>query len=139
MCKCTWSSRRLNHKYFSQLFWQHFDTLHSLNCLGTEVKTRSDKSFCFKKVKACRILNSWMNNLKWIYWNWKSLRHCVKSVHIRSFFGPYFPVFGPEKTPYLDTFYAVRELTSFRECKSVWLTALSRRSENKLNASRKPN
>ena len=22
--------------------------------------------------------------------------------------GPYFPVFGPEKTPYLDTFHAVR-------------------------------
>ena len=21
--------------------------------------------------------------------------------------GPYFPAFGPEKTPYLDTFYAV--------------------------------
>ena len=86
MCKSTWSSRRPNHKYFSQLFWQHFDTLHSLNCLGTEVKTRSDKSFCFKKVKACRILNSWMNNLKWIYWNWKSFRQCVKSVQIRSFF-----------------------------------------------------
>ena len=23
------------------------------------------------------------------------------------FSGPYFPVFGPAKTPYLDTFYAV--------------------------------
>ena len=23
------------------------------------------------------------------------------------FFGPYFPVFGPEKTPYLDTFHEV--------------------------------
>ena len=40
--------------------------------------------------------------------------HCVKSVKIRSFSGPYFPVFslntgkyGPEKTPYLDTFHAV--------------------------------
>ena len=36
--------------------------------------------------------------------------HCVKSVQIRVFFGPYFPVFspnagkyGPKKTPYLDT------------------------------------
>ena len=43
--------------------------------------------------------------------------HCVKSVRIRSFSGPYFPVFtpnagkyGPEKTPYLDTFHAVRRL-----------------------------
>ena len=41
---------------------------------------------------------------------------CVKSVQIRSFSGPYFPVFspntgkrGPEKTPSLDTFYAVLE------------------------------
>ena len=53
--------------------------------------------------------------------------HCVKSVHIRSFSGPYFPAFGlitkrceylsvfspnagkyaPEKTPYLDTFHVV--------------------------------
>ena len=39
--------------------------------------------------------------------------HCVKSVQIRSY-GPYFPVFGlntvkygPEITPYLDTFHAV--------------------------------
>ena len=40
--------------------------------------------------------------------------HCLKSVQIRSFFGPYFHVFSPnigkyspEKTPYLDTFDAV--------------------------------
>ena len=40
--------------------------------------------------------------------------HCVKSVQIRSFSGPYFPVFSPnkgkygsEKTLYLDTFHAV--------------------------------
>ena len=38
----------------------------------------------------------------------------MKSVQIRSFYGPYFTVFspntgkyGPEKTPYLGTFYAV--------------------------------
>ena len=41
--------------------------------------------------------------------------HCVKSVQILSFSGPYFPVFRvntgkyrPEKTSYLDTFHAVR-------------------------------
>ena len=33
--------------------------------------------------------------------------HSVKSIHIRSFSGPYFPAFGPEVTPYLDIFYAV--------------------------------
>ena len=40
--------------------------------------------------------------------------HCVKSVQIRSFSGPYFPLFvlntgknGPEKTPNLDTFHTV--------------------------------
>ena len=53
--------------------------------------------------------------------------HCVKSVQIRIFSGPYFSAFGlnreiyyvnlsiqfkyrkygPEKTPYLDTFHAV--------------------------------
>ena len=40
--------------------------------------------------------------------------HCVKSVQIRSFSGPYFRVFGldtakygPEKTPYLDTFHVL--------------------------------
>ena len=42
-------------------------------------------------------------------------KHCVKSVQIRSFAGPYFSVFssntgkyGPEKTPYLDTFHEVK-------------------------------
>ena len=40
--------------------------------------------------------------------------HCMKSVQIQSFSGPYFPAFvlnagkyGPEKTPYLETFQAV--------------------------------
>ena len=40
--------------------------------------------------------------------------HYVKSVQIRSFSSPYFPLFwlntgkyGPEKSPYLDTFHAV--------------------------------
>ena len=40
--------------------------------------------------------------------------HCVKSVQYGVFSGPYFPAFGlntgkygPEKTPYLDTFHAV--------------------------------
>ena len=48
--------------------------------------------------------------------------HCVKSVQIRRFSGPYFPVFslntrkyGPEKTPYLATFHAVYVLWKF-EC-----------------------
>ena len=42
------------------------------------------------------------------------ITHCVKSVQIRRFSGPYFPVFSPntgkyrpEKTTYLDTFHAV--------------------------------
>ena len=35
---------------------------------------------------------------------------CLKSVHIRSFSNPDLGKYGPEKTPYLDTFHAV---TSF--------------------------
>ena len=49
----------------------------------------------------------------------KKHNHCVKSVQMRSFSGPYFPVFsantekyGPEKTPYLDTFHAVNQSAS---------------------------
>ena len=45
----------------------------------------------------------------------KNLKHCVKSVQIQFFSGPYFSVFspntgkyGPEKTLYLDTFHAVK-------------------------------
>ena len=38
-------------------------------------------------------------NIKFIT-AWKVSKHGV-------FSGPYFPVFGPEKTPYLDTFHAV--------------------------------
>ena len=44
----------------------------------------------------------------------------MKSVQVPSFFGPYFPVFspntgkyGPEKTPYLDTFHAVANTKFF--------------------------
>ena len=37
---------------------------------------------------------------------------CVKVSEYRVFSGPYFPVFGPEKTAYLDTFYAVFEASS---------------------------
>ena len=47
------------------------------------------------------------------------IKHCVESVQIRSFSGPYFPVFGlntgkygPEKTPYLDHFHAVKLIPS---------------------------
>ena len=43
--------------------------------------------------------------------------HCVKRTQIQSYFWSYFPVFspdtgkyGPEITPYLDTFYAVSTL-----------------------------
>ena len=32
--------------------------------------------------------------------------HYVKSAQMRIFSGPYFYVFGPEKTPYLVTFHA---------------------------------
>ena len=40
-----------------------------------------------------------------------------KSVQIRSFSGPYFPVFGPRKTLYLDTFHAVKATkVSFEVC-----------------------
>ena len=46
----------------------------------------------------------------------KSKKHCVKSVQIRSFSGPYSPIFGlntgkygPEKTPYLDSFHTERK------------------------------
>ena len=56
---------------------------------------------------------------------------CVKSVEIQSFFnGPYFPVFGlntkiygPEKTPYWDTFHAVITMyviTSLKENSEVY-------------------
>ena len=41
-------------------------------------------------------------------------KHCAKNVQMRSISGPYFPIFStntgkyePEKTPYLDIFYAV--------------------------------
>ena len=55
----------------------------------------------------CAVLNGFIarnfNNLSLL----QAYIHCVKSVQIRSFSGPYFRAFGPEKTPYLDTFHAV--------------------------------
>ena len=48
----------------------------------------------------------------------QSNENCVKSVRIRSFSGPYFPVFppnagkyGPGKAPYLDTFHTVEKIS----------------------------
>ena len=69
-----------------------------------------------------------------IYFERNSLKskrnHCVKSIQIRSFSGPYFSVFGmnehgdlprkspceklrTRKTPYLDNFYAVNICYSY--------------------------
>ena len=65
------------------------------------------------------------------------ITHCVKSVEIRSFSGPYFPVFGlnteicgvisafspntgkygSEKTPYLDTFHTLPTLQTHVRCR----------------------
>ena len=52
--------------------------------------------------------------------------HCVKSVQIPSHFGPYFPVFspnrgkdGPEITPNLDTFYAVKLILDATFCNNL--------------------
>ena len=33
------------------------------------------------------------------------------------FSGPYFPVFGPKKSPYLDTFHAVFHMSNYRNGK----------------------
>ena len=47
-----------------------------------------------------------------IYKSQYHARHCVKSVQIRSFFWSVFSriwtEYGPEKTPYLDTFHRER-------------------------------
>ena len=69
-----------------------------------------------KKIDLCEnmVLSKTFDNIVviGIYMEWDYL--CVKSVQIRSFSGPYFPVFSPntgkyrlEKTPYLDTFHAL--------------------------------
>ena len=56
----------------------------------------------------------------------RPLVHCLKSVPIQMFSGPYFAVFspntgkyGPQKTPYLDTFHTVvivEDLSKNVEC-----------------------
>ena len=51
----------------------------------------------------------WIMDTNW--WKVKSQTetHCAKSFQIWRFSGPYFPVFGPEKTPYLETFHAASD------------------------------
>ena len=49
----------------------------------------------------------------------------VKRVQIRIFSGPYFAVFGPEKTPYLDTFHAVTSSESYQELRKLKEVLLS--------------
>ena len=58
----------------------------------------------------------WPGHLKRIA---EASNHCVKSVQIRNFFWSIFSIFsrnarkyGPEKTPYLDTFHAVNIFSS---------------------------
>ena len=81
------------------------------------------------------------------------MRHYVKSVQIRGFYGPYFPVFGlntgifspntgkygPEKTLYLDTFHAARvwttnflhsEIENCISCKRLIVQTIVRSLEN---------
>ena len=56
----------------------------------------------------------------------RSTAFCVKTVQIRSFSGPYFPVFSPntgkygsEKTPYLDTFHTAASSTVLSNSEQV--------------------
>ena len=73
------------------------------------------------------------------------VKHCVKSVRIRSFFGPYFPAFGvnmkryfislriqseygkirTSKIPNTDTFYAEKSCSSSVNIMKVALNAYS--------------
>ena len=52
-----------------------------------------------------------------VYVNWSEIHHCVKSVQMRSYFCSVFSCirieYGPDITPYLDTFHAVLEIHSF--------------------------
>ena len=56
----------------------------------------------------------------------RSTAFCVKTVQIRSFSGPYFPVFSPntgkygsEKTPYWDTFHTAASSTVLSNSEQV--------------------
>ena len=58
--------------------------------------------------------NNFLNDQKAyevMFFNTCKTIHCVKSVQIRSYFWSVFSTntrkYGPEKTPYLDTFHAV--------------------------------
>ena len=41
------------------------------------------------------------------FFTFRFMIHCVKVSKYRAFSGPYFPFFGPEKIPYLETFHGV--------------------------------
>ena len=62
-------------------------------------------------------------NLRWNILSFVS-RHCVKNVQIRSYFWSVFSPnagkYGPEITPYLDTFRAVRVVANEWLKTSVW-------------------
>ena len=53
-----------------------------------------------KKASCKKSSNTSISEISRLTTGWKLSRYGV-------FSGPYFPVFGPEKTPYLDTFHAV--------------------------------
>ena len=70
------------------------------------------------------------NNTFWKRQNTKGSikKHCVKKSKYGIFSGPHFPVFrlstgkyGPEKTPYLDSFHAVTTISQQRKQKILFL------------------
>ena len=66
--------------YFTEFFISSFILLYYLNTLFTE---RNSSWLIYESIKKLEVKTSRVSNL-----------HCVKSVRIQSYSGPYFPAFG---------------------------------------------
>ena len=96
----------------SEFFWSIFFQIPT-ECGKIRTKKRL-RLHALKNVESIKFCNK-IYSSECIFKNEICFQHCMKSVQIRSFSGPYFPVFSPdtgkyglEKTPYLDTFHTVQ-------------------------------
>ena len=97
-------------------FHQTFQLIMSHINLSLNLFQLVDRNYLFFDTvkKLILLIFYYYNKVEALNYIYTSDIHCVKSVQIRIFSGPYLPVFrlntgkyGPKNTPYLDTFHAV--------------------------------
>ena len=111
-CKPNWYLWKFNGAQSVKLNWQNKKTKHKFGCdwffflMFIFYTNKIFKQILFNELNISFPLNlsifqnSWMTHFPQYGTAWKVSKYGI-------FAGPYFPAFGPEITPYLDTFHTV--------------------------------